>query len=301
MAKFVQLNLDKKSGDSGSAGQGGGSTSKNRAAIFSVLLMLPLVSGVLLLGTNGCSKGTKNSAATNLSPSSENQNPTTQGPTLAAPASTSKAAESKPPVRKKSAKRRASTVTYKDPTYGVSFRYPKNYILKTGDEPHLDLAGLGPVQMNFVQPGGTTLAAVEMPRDAYPGADISSAFFSVNVNSNLTSMECSQFGSTDESDPVEPLSASKVKVGAFEFDETEDTLKQSDAKYYHVFQDGTCYEFGLGMGTPQDGGMGAVTEAAYEHVFDKLEKILTTVKIQPGVVPEVAGRAQVRPENESKN
>ena len=67
----------------------------------------------------------------------------------------------------------------------MSFNYPRNYILKTGDEPQeMDLAGLGQLKTNYVQPGAVTVAAIELPRSSYPGTDFTSAYFGVSVNSH---------------------------------------------------------------------------------------------------------------------
>ncbi|MBZ5723048.1 MAG: hypothetical protein LAO03_22130 [Acidobacteriia bacterium] len=300
MAHFIQLNLGGNAPQkTAPADPHRPSQSDRKTVIFGGLSMVALVSGLLLLVANGCSKSEKPVAMSQPSQSSTNPGTAAVSPaptaTPAAPQAPSK------PAKKKTAKKRPSTVTFADPTYGVSFRYPKNYVLKAGDEPHLDLAGLGPVQMNFVQPGGTTLVAIELPRDSYPGADISSAYFSVNVNPSLTPAECTQFASVDPDDGDGPQAeVVKVKAGSLDFDATEDTLLQSDARYYHVFQNGTCYEFGLGMGTMKDGDIATVSENTYYRVFDKLEKILNTVKIQPGVVPEVATRAQAPAAEDSK-
>ena len=63
-------------------------------------------------------------------------------------------------------------------------------------------------------------------------------------------------------------------------------MKQSDAKYYHVFNNGTCYEFAMGLGTDGDGNVEGVTPVDRAAVFGKLEKILATVKLQSPVLPE---------------
>jgi hypothetical protein len=232
------------------------------------------------------------------------QSPTTQNPsnvssmvgTVASPTSVSTAvppaSQVQPP--KKSPRKRPSTVTYKDEAYGVSFLYPRKYMLKTGDEAHRDLAGMGPVPSNFVQAGGVTVATVEMPRNSYPDTDFTSAFFNVSVNRSLTSSECEQFalpvhlGTSDKQE--EPVPPAKVKVGSSEFAEVEDldASKQADAKYYHLFENGACYEFTLGLGTSGNGPEGGTTPVDREQVFRKLEKILATVKIQSPAVPEVA-------------
>ena len=256
--------------------------------VFSGALMATVFLGVMLLGTNGCSQSEKIAAATPPAQSSP-------APSVAPPPAPVVVAQSKPTKKKKHAKPHA-LATYSDPTYGVSFRYPDTYILKTGDEPQKDLAGLGPAEMNFVQPGGTTLAAVELPKNAFPGANVSSAFFTVSVNQNLSEGECTQFSSSDSSGPADdPNSESTVKVGSLEFNQTEETLKDFDSKYFHVFESGTCYEFGLGLGNAVNGDRRQLTEAEYEKVFDKLEKIFDTVKIEPGVVSEAPGTPKEAP------
>ncbi len=281
MAHFTQLNLGATPKSDAARKQ---VQTKHHLALYGIAL-IAVASGLLLLAANGCSEEKKSVISQPVSPAPQ----AAVVPQI--PTSTTTPAPVEKKAHKKAAKKRPSTVTYAEPNYGVSFRYPKNYILKTGDEPHLDLAGLGPVRMNFIQPGGTTVVAVELPRDSYPGAEISSAFFSVSVNANLTPEECSLFASAEPGDLEDgPIPAAKVKVGNIEFDETEDTLQQADAKYYHVFQQGSCYEFGLGMGTGTDGSMEKVPASTYNHVFDKLEKILSTVKIEQGAVPEVANQ-----------
>lgn len=284
MAQFTQLNLGSKSPKDAPAvltQLPSKSLSKPVTAVCSGILMAAVFLGVLLLGTNGCSKSER--AAVVAPPTQDVSTPAVSAPTATAPTTV---AQSKPPKRKKHTKIR-TLATYSDPTYGVSFRYPNNYILKSGDEPHKDLAGLGPAQMNFVQPGGSTLVAVELPRNAYPGSNLSSAFFSVSVNPNLSETECTQFASADANTPADdPDLASTVKMGSLEFNQIEESLKDSDSKYYHVFQNGTCYEFGLGLGNAVDGDKRQLTAAEYEKVFDKLDKIFSTVKIEPGVVSE---------------
>ncbi len=63
-------------------------------------------------------------------------------------------------------------------------------------------------------------------------------------------------------------------------------MKQRDAKYYHAFSNGACYEFALGIGTEGDGNVEGITTVDRQAVFAKLEKILATVKLQPAAVPE---------------
>jgi len=201
------------------------------------------------------------------------------------------------PARKRVVQRRAPTTIYSDPISGISFRYPKNYILKTGDEPNRDLAGMGGVKMDFVQPGGMTVAAIELPHNAYPGTDFASAFFSVSVNPELSASECERFAFPQIAHPEnEPGAPTKAKIAGTEFDVIDDFgSEESEAphnKYYHRFENGICYEFSMGLRTG-DHTVPALNPVNREQVFRRLEQILATVKLQPGVVPEAAKGTQV--------
>jgi len=149
--------------------------------------------------------------------------------------------------------------------------------------------------MNFVQPGGTSISVVELPRKLYAGTDFNAAFFNVSVNPKLTSAECEQFAFPETDTPqTDPVTTSTTKVGATEFRAVEGFAgqenNQADVKFYHVFQNGSCYEFALGLETVVEGvpdeSTSAVKPVNRNEVFRQLNWILSTVKIQPMAAPE---------------
>src|SRR6266849_6586762 len=295
MAQFPQLNLQGKSEGKAapnipSANQrprfcGKKFSRKQKTAALVGSLMVTSLLAVFFLGTSGCSKKEPAKSVMMSQPTSP---ASITSPSTTAPAESQPPAPTKP--AKKSAKRRSSTVTYTNRTYGLSFQYPRSYILKTGDQAILHWTASEPVQMDFVQSGGVAVAAIEPPRgsssrSSHQDTAFTSAFFNVSVNPNLTSSQCTQFAFRKPDDtPVEPVSAAKVTVGAIEFDEIEDTMPQADARYYHIFKNGACYEFALGLGTTVDEAKEGVTPVNSKEVFAKLEKILSTVKIQEPAV-----------------
>ena len=300
MAQFTQLNLQGKSEGKAApnipnANQrprfyGKKLTGKQKTAALVGSLMVTSLLAVFFLGTSGCSKKEPAKSVMMSQPTSP---ASITSPSTTAPAESQPPAPTKP--AKKSAKRRSSTVTYTNRTYGLSFQYPRSYILKTGDQAILHWTASEPVQMDFVQPGGVAVAAIEPPRgsssrgsdprSSHQGTAFTSAFFNVSVNPNLTSSQCTQFAFPKSDDaPVGLVSPAKVTVGAIEFDEIEDAMQQADARYYHVFKHGACYEFALGLGTTVGEAKEGVTPANSQEVFGKLEKILSTVKIQEPAV-----------------
>ena len=268
--------------------------------------------------------------------SSNNQIPVTQ-PESAAPAMPAVAmqAENKP-APKRVVHKKPATVNYTDKTYGVTFEYPRRYAIETGNAAS-DLPMSSPVPMNFVQPGGVALAAVELPETSFTDTDFSSAFFNVSVHKTLSADQCTEFAvpqpkvvaatetqpeAKPESEPIKTVAAtetasvpsssnpaapavqsqpepqgSKLMLGDLELRATEavsgEGTRQSDAKYFHVFLNGSCYEFALNVTTvaSQDG---LIKHVDRDKVFDRLEKILATVKINP-ITPEVTAETPATP------
>ncbi len=277
---------------------------------------------------------------------SNNQIPVTQ-PSAPAPLPAPVMQAENKPAPKKVVHRKPATVNYADKTYGVTFEYPRRYAIETGDAATQLLAS-NPLPMNFVQPGGVALAAVELPGTNYINTDFSSAFFNVSVNKTLTADQCTEFavpqpksvpnsepapstevaqqdstqvGSTSQTchpedrevcgpkDPMPPAAptgsdrsslidsksnsqtnnSSKLLIGDMELRATEavsgEGTRQSDSKYFHVYQNGACYEFALNVTTDASED-GLVKHVNRDRVFNRLEQIMATVKINP-VAPEV--------------
>ena len=89
---------------------------------------------------------------------------------------------------------------------------------------------------------------------------------------------------------TDSASNSKLLLGDMELRATEavsgEGTRQSDSKYFHVFQNGACYEFALNVTTDASGD-GLVKHVDRDKVFNRLQQILATVKINPIAAPEV--------------
>ena len=268
-------------------------------------------------------------------PVANNQIPVTQAQSPIVPAPAMQA-ESKP-APKKVAHRKPATASYSDKTYGVTFEYPRRYAIETGDAA-AQFVATNPLPMNFVEPGGVALAAVELPETGYLNTDFSSAFFNVSVNKALNADQCNEFAvpqpkvsavaatsaeaattpaaaaTTPEAQPAaaqsasattaasepantakasndaalassaEPASSTKLLLGDMELRAAEavsgEGTRQSDSKYFHVFQNGACYEFAVNVTTVASGD-GLIKHVDRDKVFNRLEQILSTVKINP--------------------
>src|SRR5580693_5169897 len=188
------------------------------------------------------------------------------------------------PVHKKVVRKAPVTVAYEDKASGVSFQYLRKYSLETGDAAN-QLISSDPVPMNFVQPGGVAIAAVTLPTSVYPNGDLAAAFFDVSLNTALTAEQCGEFSQAKPATPADTTApaagASKRMIGDMELQSSETVASEGTheeaAKYYHVFENGACYEFALKVattGVETEGGK----QVNREEVFHRLEKILATVK-----------------------
>jgi hypothetical protein len=284
------------------------------ALVFAAVLIVCSV-------TVGCSSDKPKPVSAN----SQIPAPQIQTPAMPAPMQ----AESKPVAApKKVVHKKPATVNYADKTSGVTFEYPRRYAIETGNAAS-ELLASNPIAMNFVQPGGIALAAVELPESSFANTDFSSAFFDVSVHKGLTADQCNEFAvpqgksavttsaaveqaktetmpasdataATTSTTPETPAVAastnpadapgSKLLIGDMELRATEavsgEGTRQSDSKYFHAFQNGSCYEFALNVTTvaSEDGVMKHVDR---DKVFGRLETILATVKINPVATPEV--------------
>jgi len=90
---------------------------------------------------------------------------------------------------------------------------------------------------------------------------------------------------------------SKLLLGDMELRATEavagEGTRQSDSKYFHVYQNGACYEFALNVTTVAS-EEGLTKHVDRDKVFSRLEQILSTVKINP-VAAEAAEEAPATP------
>jgi hypothetical protein len=289
---------------------------KASAIVFAAVLIICSV-------TVGCSsEKPKPISSNNQIPVTEPQSQPQMQPTPAPVAQ----AEKKPAPRKSVVHKKPATVNYTDKTYGVTFEYPRRYAIETGDAA-TELVMSHPVPMNFVQPGGVTLAAVELPETGFTNTDFSSAFFNVSVHKTLTADQCSEFAvpqsksepksdtatpsteiakqdsapksdaqpatSTETKPSTETMSNSKLILGDMELRATEavsgEGTRQSDSKYFHIYQNGACYEFALNV-TTDASAEGLVKHVDRDKVFSRLGQILSTVKINP-ITPEVTAQA----------
>ena len=283
MNDFTRLNLNAKpTGNKPVQDQPSRAVSKRQNMLFAGTLAVVLATGGILLSTNGCSSAPSKNA-TIQPPEPVSQPMQTAASVTPAPALPS--ASSEQPAAKAPKKKKAPIVAYANRTYGVSFQYPRKYTLKTGETVQAKTDDLSIAPMQFVEPGGVTVAAVEIPQGFFPNTNFDSAYFNVSVNRSVKEEQCGQFASSKDAPGAVPLG--KVLINGATFDEMrgEGEGNASDTTYYHLFENGRCYEIALGMNTVESDGQ-KVKDVNQTAVFGKLERILSTLKVQSNAAPE---------------
>jgi hypothetical protein len=239
-------------------------------------------------------------------------------------------AENKPAPKKPVVHKKPATVNYTDKTYGVTFEYPRRYAIETGDAASeliqtnpvpMNFVASGGVALAAVELPETgflntdfssaffnvsvhknltadqcTEFAVPQPKEAVKSETTAT---SAEVGKDVAKQDPAP---TTDAQPAlktetkpssEPASNSKLMVGDLELRATEavtgEGTRQSDSKYFHVYQNGACYEFALNVSTDAS-SEGLVKHVDRDKVFNRLEQILSTVKINP-ITPEVTAEA----------
>jgi hypothetical protein len=270
--------------------------------------MIALLMITVSLGSSGCSRSKANNQSASTGPKLSSESVATR---VAAPVPIVVPVTKAPEVAKKKSvqgpvKKSPSTLTYTDESAGISFKYPRSAKLEAGQEAELDSVAQGRLPMNFVQPGGMTMAIVELP-DSVKSGTSATQLFSVRVNKQLSAEQCGQFAAQKIAESEKPASdplpeeavlqtlVYKQAVQGVDYTEFAQQVKGGEVKYYHRFlpesaENGACYEFGLAVTTEekQDVGNAAVDSTAErKNVFMKLEKILATVNIKSAARDEV--------------
>ena len=259
-------------------------------------VMTAALAVVFAVALDGCS-----SKSRKTSENSNGQNSSSQSTNLAKLAALDPPPAATPTVvAKKKTVKRPSTATYTDKAYGVSFRYPRKYKLLTPDKGEQAKEELARLPMNFVEAGGTSIAAIEL------NSGSATAFMNVSVAKGTSPEQCRQFAmvspqnsSETPIDPSDEAGVTRVSLRGVEFAKSDEVTEQLEARYYHHFEPGTdansgsCYEFALGVSEPPESAK-PVDDVA---MFEQLERIFGTVKIKPEPVAAVTASVPAQPVN----
>ena len=182
---------------------------------------------------------------------------------------------------------------YNNPTYGVTFRYPRNYLLKEELHPDDDAYLVEKRRaLEAAQPGVIVVVTLLIPDDAYPNTTFVGGHLQLAVNPHATFASCRAF-------LAPPDSAAPGAAGGI----LEETTLQGMTLYwrdggslaeptaranreYVGFANGTCYEFFLEAASSSAVYSGVpVAPADFGKILRPLEKAVLSLQARPPSAP----------------
>ncbi len=162
------------------------------------------------------------------------------------------------------------------------FAMPQNDSAKNAETPEVSASTAAASQDSVPTQGSSQQASTENAAAAQPKAD---APATEAANSSEQKVDTSTEASKTPNTAGSIVPATKVLLSEMDVQKTEAVTgegnRQSDSKYFHVYQNSACYEFALNVTTVAAQSDGEMKHVDRDKVFSRLEKILATVKINP--------------------
>jgi hypothetical protein len=205
---------------------------------------------------------------------------------IAAPAS----AQSRAPAFSKHPPRDSVFALYHNPTYGVSFRFPRNYAIEEQLEPgdsSPDDSSLVRMQQELAadQPGSTLVVSVVIPGDAYPNTTFAEGHLQLAINPRVTQQTCRSFAAASSSSDGHSRTGKTIVEGIPFYWREHDSADSGTAhtlRDYAGFSNGACYEFFLEVAsTASPATDGPSSRPDVMKVLRPLEKIVSSLQIRP--------------------
>jgi hypothetical protein len=195
--------------------------------------------------------------------------------------STAKDQASAAPVAKH-APRDAALSVYNNPAYGVSFRYPRNFLLAEGSDSEDPAILNAQEELAARQPGSTLAVTVTIPPDAYPNTTFRSGTLQLVVNPTVTPETCQSF--VVPLDDVNTFGSTAIQGITFNWRQRGSAAMGTGYlnRDYAGFSSGTCYEFLLEVVTGSNPDLDpGIKDADETKIMRHLDKIVSCLQIHP--------------------
>jgi len=198
--------------------------------------------------------------------------------------SVSTAQVSATPFASKHAPRDSALAVYHNPTYGISFRYPRNYLLHEATDSEDQEIRDAQQQLASEQPGSTVVAIVSIPSDAYPNTTFDGGALQFVVNPTLTSETCVASVVADSLDPQDSIGTIKISGVPFYWLQSGELAQHRGyaTRVYKSFVNNACYEFRLEVTFEPSSGSGLSQKPADSaKILHQLAQIVATLQLHP--------------------
>jgi hypothetical protein len=192
------------------------------------------------------------------------------------------AAQPPAPPAAKHPPRDSALSVYHNPARGISFRYPRTYLLDESSDSENSAISEAEQQLTTDQPGATLVALVSIPPDAYPNTTFAGGTLQFAVNPALTSAACHALAApTDDALNFGSSSVSGLTLAWVQRSSTAMGTGYLN-RDYAGFANNSCYEFLLQVSTrsnPDDDPL--IKPADAPKILHQLAKIVSSVQIRP--------------------
>ena len=178
---------------------------------------------------------------------------------------------------------------YHNPSYGISFRYPRNYLLlepAQDESDDVDSALLTQQSVETEQPGALLVATVLIPDDAYPNTTFASGHLQFVVNPHATTESCSALvAPPDSASPAAPHDLFLQDIH-FQWRDRGSVAPGilSAGREYAGFSGNACYEFFLqAVSTPSTDSVLPIAPANLAKILRPLEKSVSSFHLHAAV------------------
>jgi hypothetical protein len=171
---------------------------------------------------------------------------------------------------------------YNNPDYGLTLRYPRNYLLD--EDLDLDDSPALKTQRDWEsqQPGAILVATLRIPDDAYPNTTFAAGHLQFVVNPSATPAACRAFVAPPDSDWPGATDVTTLAGVPFYWRDRGSVSGESvsAARDYAGFSSGACYEFTLEVSSSSASDP-QIAPADLPKLLRPLEKIVSSLQLHP--------------------
>jgi len=165
--------------------------------------------------------------------------------------------------------------TYRNSTYGISVKYPADYIFYNGQ-------GQSFVMDEFFVGIGKPLFTIELPENSYPGTNYYGAFFMLSVGQEEGSAaNCNKSQRSGTTDIVDLTGTQNINGINFFLGEADGATTEASVqtKIYHTVSNNICYEATLTIvsGNLDNNLQSTAKKFNEEDAWNKLKDVLGTI------------------------
>jgi hypothetical protein len=172
---------------------------------------------------------------------------------------------------------------YRNPDYGISFRYPRYYALVEASQSEDPGFLRNQQELAATQPGAILVATVLIPDDAYPNTTFRSGSLQFVVHPGSTPEACRAYAAPNDPDLRSAAGSATIHGIPFDWGLIKSAAATSHVENvdYAGFSNGTCYEFLVKVeesnSAEPDSG---VKPADTSKILRALEKIVSSFQVR---------------------